>query len=412
MHNMLDAHKIKKDFPIFRQKFSGQPLVYLDSTASSQKPQAVIDAVSECYEKYYANVHRGIYQLSELASDAYEASRATVAKFIGATIREIIFTRNATESLNLIAFTWGKQNISEGDEIIITEMEHHANIVPWQQLTAEKKAKLHYWPITDEGRLDLDKLDALLNGRTKLVSLSHMSNVLGTINPVKDIIKKIRKYRSDIVISIDGAQSLPHIPVNVVDIDADFYSFSSHKMLGPAGVGVLYGKAEILESMPPFLTGGDMITKVTFEGAEWNDIPFKFEAGTPNIAGVIGLAAAINYLEDLGMDNVYQHEQDLTARVFSELLKIDGLKLFGPKDIKDRGAIFSFTLGDIHPHDLASILDEQGVAIRAGHHCAQPLHQRFGIEATGRASFYIYNTDEDIKSLIEGLKKAQELFSL
>ncbi|MCH7492048.1 cysteine desulfurase [Patescibacteria group bacterium] len=409
---MLDAHKIKKDFPIFRQKFSGQPLVYLDSTASSQKPQAVIDAVSECYEKYYANVHRGIYQLSELASDAYEASRATVAKFIGATIREIIFTRNATESLNLIAFTWGKQNISEGDEIIITEMEHHANIVPWQQLTAEKKAKLHYWPITDEGRLDLDKLDALLNGRTKLVSLSHMSNVLGTINPVKDIIKKIRKYRSDIVISIDGAQSLPHIPVNVVDIDADFYSFSSHKMLGPAGVGVLYGKAEILESMPPFLTGGDMITKVTFEGAEWNDIPFKFEAGTPNIAGVIGLAAAINYLEDLGMDNVYQHEQDLTAKVFSELLKIDGLKLFGPKDIKDRGAIFSFTLGDIHPHDLASILDEQGVAIRAGHHCAQPLHQRFGIEATGRASFYIYNTDEDIKSLIEGLKKAQELFSL
>lgn len=412
MHNMLDAHKIKKDFPIFRQKFSGQPLVYLDSTASSQKPQAVIDAVSDCYEKYYANVHRGIYQLSELASDAYEASRATVAKFIGATIREIIFTRNATESLNLIAFTWGKQNIAEGDEIIITEMEHHANIVPWQQLTAEKKAKLHYWPITDEGRLDLDKLDALLNGRTKLVSLSHMSNVLGTINPVKDIIKKIRKFRSDIVISIDGAQSLPHIPVNVVDIDADFYSFSSHKMLGPAGVGVLYGKAEILESMPPFLTGGDMITKVTFEGAEWNDIPFKFEAGTPNIAGVIGLAAAINYLEDLGMDNVYQHEQDLTARVFSELLKIDGLKLFGPKDIKDRGAIFSFTLGDIHPHDLASILDEQGVAIRAGHHCAQPLHQRFGIEATGRASFYIYNTDEDIKSLIEGLKKAQELFSL
>ncbi|MFH0804594.1 MAG: cysteine desulfurase [Patescibacteria group bacterium] len=405
--------KLKDDFPIFNQLINGKPLVYLDSTASTQKPRQVIAAVAECYEQYYANVHRGIYTLSERSSEAYEAVRQKVADFIGApSAREIIFTRNTTESINLVAYTWGRQHIHRGDAILLTEMEHHANLVPWQMLAAERRATLTFIPVTPEGRLDLDQLDGLLSKQVKLVALTHMSNVLGTVNPVKEIIRQVRKKLPGVPVLVDGAQSVPHFPVNVQKLDADFYVFSSHKMLGPAGVGVLYGRAELLEAMPPFLFGGDMIAQVTLQGATWNDLPWKFEAGTPNIAGTIGFGAAIDYLQRVGMDRVFAHEQDLTALALKELLAIPGVTILGPHEVRDRGGAVAFTVEGIHPHDLASIFDEQGIAVRAGHHCAQPLHQKFGIEASTRASFYLYSTESDVRALADGLRQAKQVFNV
>ncbi len=411
--NSRTWQKIRSEFPIFSQKINSKPLVYLDSTASTQKPRAVIDAVKIFYETYYANVHRGIYTLSEKASEAYELVRQKVADFINATsATEIIFTRNATESINLVAYSWGRQNIKRGDHIILTEMEHHANLVPWQVLAKEKGARLSFIPVSSNGRLDITHLDDLLTEQVKLVAFTHMSNVLGTINPARDIIKQVRKKAPHAVVLVDGAQSVPHFPVDMKKTDADFYVFSSHKMLGPTGVGVLYGKREILENMPPFLTGGDMISQVTLREARWNELPWKFEAGTPNIAGTIGLGAAIDYLQAIGMDRVFSHEQEITTLAIKELSSISGLTIYGPREVKDRGGAVAFSMKDIHPHDLASILDEQGVAVRAGHHCAQPLHEKLGVESTTRASFYIYNTEADVHALVVALKKAKEIFKL
>ncbi|MBI5037699.1 MAG: cysteine desulfurase [Candidatus Kerfeldbacteria bacterium] len=407
----FDPQLVKKDFPILNQP-DNPGLVYLDSTASSQKPQSVIDAMSTLYRTSYANVHRGIYQLSEKASEAYEKARATVARFIDADPAEVIFTRNATESINLVAYTWGNANLKAGDEIIITEMEHHANIVPWQQLALRTGAILKWWPVTADYRLDLADLSKLFSPKTKLVACTHMSNVLGTVNPVVEIIAAIRNFNKDIVILIDGAQSTPHLPVSMASLKPDFFAFSSHKMLGPSGMGVLYGRRELLEAMPPFLTGGDMISRVTFTEARWNELPYKFEAGTPHIAGAVGLAAAIEYLERLGMDAIAEHEHQLTEYGLRRLKEIPGLRLIGPATTDARGAIFSFMLPEVHPHDLASILDEQNIAIRAGHHCAQPLHQKLGLEATARASVYVYNTTDDIDALIVGIDKALKLFGV
>lgn len=403
--------EIKKDFPVLTQERTGKPLVFLDSGASSQKPQVVIDAIQQCYEQYYANVHRGIYQLSEQASVAYEAVRDKVRNFIGAgSTSEIIFTRNTTESINLVAYTWGRTNIGRGDEIVLTEMEHHANIVPWQQLAKERGAIIHYIPLTTEGRLDLEAFKKLLNDKTRLVAMTHMSNVLGTINPVKEMIKTVRE-QTDAVVLIDGAQSVPHFYIHVAELDADFYAFSAHKMLGPSGVGVLYGKEALLEKMQPFLTGGDMISRVTFDHAEWNDLPWKFEAGTPNIEGVIGFGAALDYLDEIGMDAVVDHEELLTQKALNALQQIEGITIYGPQDTHDRGGVISFTIGNVHPHDMASIFDEQGIAIRAGNHCAQPLHEKLGVPATARVSFYIYNTLDDIDALLVGIQKTQEIFN-
>ncbi len=400
---------IKKDFPIFN---NNPGLIFLDSGASTQKPQPVIKAVSDCYEKYYANVHRGIYQLSQRSSDAYEAVREKVAGLINTkNTQEIIFTRNTTESINLVAYTWGRQFIQPGDEIIVTEMEHHANMLPWRFLAEEKQARLRYWSIDQQGRL-ADELPKLLTKKTKLVACTHMSNVLGTINPVQDIVRQVKECNNNIVVLVDGAQSVPHFPVDVSVIGADFYVFSSHKMCGPTGVGVLYGRRELLDKMDPFLYGGDMISNVTFDKAEWNELPYKFEAGTPNIAGVIGFGAAIDYLQNVGLEAVYKHEQEITKIALEKLGGIEGLRLLGPHEPEARGAVFAFDLAGAHPHDVGSILDEEHIAVRTGHHCTQPLHQKCGLSATTRASFYLYNTLEDIDALVAGLQKVKEVFGV
>jgi len=405
--------QIKKDFPIFKQRINNNPLVYLDSAASTQKPSVVITAEKRFYEEYYANVHRGIYYLSERASEAFESAREAVRQFIGAkSTREVIFTKNATESINLVAYAWGRQHIQAGDEILLTEMEHHANLVPWQLLAQAAGAQLKFIPLDTSYRLSLDTLDQLITPKTKLLALTHMSNVLGTINPVADIIVKARSLNDKIIILVDGAQSVPHFPVDVRQLGADFYAFSSHKMLGPTGVGVLYGQEKILSAMPPFLAGGDMISEVTYQEAKWNELPWKFEAGTPNAAGVIGFGAAINYLNNIGMPTVAQYESMLTDAALVALSTIKGLRILGPGKNQDRGGVISFTVDGVHPHDLASILDEQGIAVRAGHHCAMPLHQKLGVEATSRVSFYVYNTLEDVNALQRGIIKAQEIFGL
>jgi len=402
----MKINNIKKDFPIFK---NNRGLVFLDSGASTQKPKVVIEAVKNVYEKHYANVHRGIYKLSESASDLYEQTRLKTAKFINAdSEREIVFTKNTTESINLLAFTWGRQNIKKDDVILVTEMEHHANLLPWRQLASEKKAVIQYVPVKQNGRLDMVKLDRLITRRVKLLAITHMSNVLGTINPIKKIV--VKAHKKNIKVMVDGAQAVPHFPVDVTDLDADFYAFSPHKMLAPSGVGILYAKEDVLESMKPFLTGGSMIAHVTHKEAEWNEIPFKFEAGTPNIEGVIGFGAALDYLNSIGMKNIFRHEQKITKIALNKLSKVEGLKIIGPKDAKDRGAVFAFTLDDIHPHDMATLLDEENIAIRAGHHCAQPLHQSLGVEATTRASFYIYNSEKDIDRLVIALNKIKKIF--
>ena len=406
---MFDVDKIREDFPILRQPLNGKSITYLDSGASAQKPLAVIQAMDDCYRTYYANVHRGIYQFSEKTTAAYEGARKKVARFINAqSWREVIFTRNATESINLVAYTWGRQNIRAGDTILLTEMEHHANLVPWQQLAAEKGARLAYIPVDERGYCDMATFDRLINDSVKLVAVTQMSNVLGTVTPLGHIAAKA--HENGALVLVDGAQAVPHMPTNVQAFDIDFLAFSGHKMLGPSGIGVLYGRREILQAMPPFLTGGDMIRQVTFEGAEWNELPWKFEAGTPAIVEAIGLGAAVDYLNDLGMHAIRRHEIELTTYAFDRLSQVEGIRIYGPNDPTARGGAVAFTLGDIHPHDIASILDREGIAIRAGHHCAMPLHQKLGLAATARASFYVYTDQSDIDRLAEVLDKTRELF--
>jgi cysteine desulfurase/selenocysteine lyase len=407
---MFDVDTIRQDFPVLHQQVDGKPLVYLDSGASSQKPLPVIQAMDECYRTYYANVHRGIYQLSEKTSASYEEARKKVARFINAkSWREVIFTRNTTEGINLVAYTWGRQNIKVGDTILVTEMEHHANLVPWQQLAAETGARVSYIPVDTRGYCDMATFDRLINDSVKLVAVTQMSNVLGTVTPIGEIAAKAHAVGA--LVLVDGAQAVPHMPTDVRAFDVDFLAFSGHKMLGPSGIGVLYGKREILQDMPPFLTGGDMVRQVTFEGAEWNELPWKFEAGTPAIVEAIGLGAAVDYLNSLGMPQVRRHEIELTTYAFDRLSLVEGVRIYGPPDPTARGGVVAFTLGDIHPHDLATILDREGIAIRAGHHCAMPLHEKLGLTATARASFYVYNRPSDVDRLAEVLDMARELFS-
>jgi cysteine desulfurase/selenocysteine lyase len=407
-NSFLDVRAIRQDFPILDRRVHGKKLVFLDSAASSQKPRQVIEAMDQYYRNSHANVHRGVHALSEEATDLYEAARKKVAKFIGAkSSREVIWTRNATESINLVAYSWGRTNVHEGDEILSTEMEHHANIVPWQLLAQEKGARVRYIPINDDGTLRLDALDQLLTPRTKLVAVAHMSNVLGTINPVKEIAQ--RAHAAGAICLVDGAQSVPHMPVNVQELGCDFMAFSGHKMCGPTGIGVLWGRRDLLEVMPPFMAGGEMIRRVTFDGAEWNDLPYKFEAGTPAIAEAIGMDAAVDYLSGLGMQAVQAHEQEIVAYALERLSEVPGLTLYGPTDPELHGGLTTFTLDGIHPHDLATILDAEGIAVRAGHHCAMPLHQRLGLPASTRASFYIYTLKEEIDALVEAIYHAKQI---
>ena len=407
---MLNVENIRKDFPILNQKIRGKQLVFLDSAATSQKPNHVIEAISEYYRTLNANIHRGIYFLSEESTFRYEAVRQQVSDFMGAgEARSIIFTRNTTESINIVAQAWGRKNIKEGDEILITEMEHHSNLVPWQMLAQEKGAELIYIPVTDEGLLDLSQFETLLTKRTKLMALTHVSNVLGTINDIKSITK--RAHENGTIVVVDGAQAVPHLPVNVKDLGCDFYAFSAHKMLGPTGVGILYGKPEILESMPPFLGGGEMILEVQKPYSTWKEIPWKFEAGTPNFADVIAFSEAMHYLENIGYENIRKHEQFLTEYALKQLKEIRDIILYGPKAVSQRSGVISFSFTDLHPHDIGTLLDHEGVAIRAGHHCAQVLMRKLGVPATARASFYLYNTKEEIDILVHVLGKAREYFN-
>jgi len=408
---MLDVEKIRADFPILRRQVHGKPLVYLDNAATSQKPKQVVDALVDYYTQRNANIHRGIHTLSEEATALYEGARKKTALFIGAPKPDtVIFTRNTTESVNLVCYGWGMKHLSGGDEILLTEMEHHSNLVPWQILAQKKGLKLKFIPVNAEGRLEMDRVEKLLGGRTKLVSLTLMSNVLGTINPVKEIIQLA--HAKGIPVFIDGAQGVPHLPVNVMEMNCDFLAFSSHKMLGPTGVGVLYAKEAILEEMDPFLGGGDMIKDVWFEKSTWNDLPFKFEAGTPNIADVIAFGAAIDYLQRIGMSEIRAHEEQLTRYALKALGAVKGITIYGPTDASIRGAAISFNIENVHPHDLGQILDEAGIAIRAGHHCCKPLLRKLGVVATARASFYLYNTEQEADALVAELEKAKELFSI
>ena len=407
----LDVAAIKADFPVLSQKVNGYPLVYLDSAASSQKPREVVNAILEHYRYNHSNIHRGLHTLAERSTQAYERTRTHVARFLGGVEpEEVIFTSGTTESLNLVAYAWGDLNIHEGDEIVVTEMEHHANIVPWYQLAQRKKAVLKTIPITVCGHLDLSNIDTIITPRTRVVALCHMSNVLGTINPVAEVAEIAHKKGAILV--VDGAQSTPHMVVDVRALGADFYAFSSHKMLGPTGVGVLYGRRELLEEMPPFLTGGEMIREVRFDKVTWNELPHKFEAGTPNIAGVIAFDAALCYLEKLGMPSVHWHEMELTRYAFERLAELPGLEIQGPQVVEQRGGAISFTDPIIHPHDIGTFLDSRGVAIRAGHHCAQPLMRIMGKVATARASFYVYNDKQDIDVLVESLKDMRKYFGV
>lgn len=401
---------IRQDFPILqRMVASGAPLVYLDNAASSQKPEVVIQAMDDYYRHTNANVHRGVHTLSEEATAAFEGAREKVARFIHAPhSRQVIFTRGATESINLVANAWGRANLHPGDEVLITEMEHHANIVPWQILRDQVGFTLRYVPVTDQGLLDLDALDELLSERTKLFCFVHASNVVGTINPVDYLVARARAVGAKVL--IDGAQSVPHMPVDVQTLDADFFAFSSHKMCGPTGIGVLYGKRDLLEAMPPFMGGGDMIREVTMAGSKWNSLPYKFEAGTPSIAEGIGLGAAVDYLQGIGMDWVRSHEQAITCYAYDRLSEVEGLRILGPGP-EVRGGLIAFTLEGVHPHDIAALLDRSGVAVRAGHHCAAPLHARYGVPASARASFYLYNTLAEVDVLVAALHRTQDVFA-
>src|SRR5687767_6899898 len=406
---MLDVNEIRKEFPIFqRETKPGIPLVYLDSTATSQKPLAVIHAMDNYYRRSNANIHRGVHTLAEEATAMYEQARVKIAKFINASsARELIYTRNTTESINLVAHSWARANLKAGDLVVLTEMEHHSNLVPWHMLQAERDVILEFIPVTENGLLDLEAYRALLARTPRLVSFTHMSNVLGTINPVAEIIRLA--HEAGAIVLVDGAQAVPHLKVDVQALDADFYAFSAHKMCGPTGIGALYGKSALLESMPPFLGGGDMIKEVKLRSFRANTLPHKFEAGTPAIAEAVGFGAAADYLTSLGMDNISAHEHEITEYALEKLEEVPGLKLFGPSADK-KGGVAAFTFDGIHPHDIAQILDRDGIAIRAGHHCAQPLHEKFGIPATSRASFYLYNTKDEVDMLVNGIYKVREMF--
>jgi len=401
--------RVREDFPLLRQRMHGKPLVYLDSAATSQKPQVVLDALRTYYETINANVHRGIYAIAEAATERYEAARARVAAFIGAARpEEVVFTRGTTEAINLVAYAWGRANVGPGDEILLTEMEHHSNLVPWQLLAAERHVRLRFVPFDEHGRLVLEELDRLLSERTRLVAVTHQSNVLGTINPVAEIAR--RAHRVGALVLVDGAQSVPHMPVDVRELECDFLAFSAHKMCGPTGAGVLWARYELLEAMPPFHGGGEMIMLVQLERSTYKDPPHKFEAGTPNIADCIAWATAIDYLEGLGMAAIRAHERELTAYALGQLREVEGLRLFGPERVEERGGAIAFDLAGVHPHDVAQVLDQEGIAVRAGHHCAQPLHRRLNLPATVRASLYLYNTPEDIDALVRGLETVRRLF--
>lgn len=405
----FEVERIRKDFPVLdREVRPGVPLIYLDSAATSQKPRAVIDAVTRHFEEKNANIHRGIHRLAEEATEDYENARGKVAAFINAASpKEIIFTRNATESLNLVASAWGRANLNPGDKILLTEMEHHSNLVPWYLLAEERDLELHYVPVTDEGLLDQDAYLALLERQPRVVAFSHMSNVLGTVNPAAAM--TAAAHEAGALVVIDAAQSVPHLPVDVQGIGADFLAFSGHKMCGPTGIGVLHGRRELLEAMPPYMGGGEMIKRVELGRFVPNDVPHKFEAGTPAIAEAVGLGAAVDYLEAVGIEAIHTHERNLTAYALERLEEVPGLKVYGP-EAEHKGGVASFTFDGSHPHDVAQILDDRGIAVRAGHHCAMPLHQRFELPATTRASFYLYNTTEEIDQLIEGLYRVKELF--
>jgi cysteine desulfurase / selenocysteine lyase len=402
----FDVEKIRKDFPILQRKVNGKPLVYFDNGATSQKPQQVLDAIQKYYSFQNSNIHRGVHTLSQEATQAYEDSREAVRAHINAaSTREVIFTRGTTESINLVASCYGRKFVNEGDEIIISAMEHHSNIVPWQMLCEERKAKLRVIPFNDTGELEMEEFAKLLNERTKLVAVVHVSNSLGTINPVKDIIEKAHKH--NVPVLLDGAQAVPHMQVDVQDLDVDFYCFSSHKMFGPTGIGVLYGKEKWLEEMPPYQGGGEMIKTVTLEKTTYNDLPFKFEAGTPHIEAGIVLKTAIDYINDIGLFNIAQYEEELLDYATQELLSIDGLRIIGTAQHK--ASVISFLVGNIHPYDMGTILDKLGIAVRTGHHCTQPVMDRFCIPGTARASFAFYNTKAEVDVLVEGVRKAIQM---
>ncbi len=408
---ILDVAKIRTDFPILGRSMNGKPLAFLDSAASSQKPNQVVSAITNYYQNHHANVHRGMYTLAAEATELFENTRTKIAQFIGAdSTKEIIFTRNATEAINLVAYTWGETNLKAGDEILISVMEHHANLVPWVRVCEKTGATLKTIPIDSDGRLDLSSLDTLLTAKTKLVALSRMSNVLGTINDVAPIFAAAKKLGA--VTLVDAAQSAPHIATDVKKLNCDFLVLSAHKMLGPTGVGILYGREELLNAMPPFLAGGEMIDQVTFEKVTYNELPHKFEAGTPDIAGVVAFSAAIDYLNNLGMDAVQRHEHEITSYALAKLGELPWLTIYGPRDSKNRGAAVSFTVEGIHPHDVSQFLDSAGIAVRAGHHCAQPLMKALGTDATTRASFYIYNTNEEVDRLCKALIDLRSFFKL
>ena len=407
--NNIDTDKIRLDFPALSREIKpGIPLIYLDSTATSQKPSVVLNAMDVYYRRSNANIHRGIHTLAEESTAAYEEARNKVKLFIHAqSAKSIVFTRNTTEAINMVAQTWARVNLKQGDVVVLTEMEHHSNLVPWQILAAELNLKLEFIPVTEDGRLDLVEYQSLLQLEPRLVAFSHMSNVLGTVNPAKEIIESAHEIGA--VTLVDAAQSVPHLPVDVSDLDADFLAFSGHKMCGPTGIGVLYGKTELLKSMPPFMGGGDMIKRVELRSFVPNSIPHKFEAGTPAIAEAIGLGAAIDYLDGIGMDAIEAYEHEIISYAMNRLEEIPGLQIFGPQS-QYKGGVASFTLDDIHPHDVAQVLDTFGIAVRAGHHCAMPLHDKFNIPATTRASFYLYNTKAEADRLVDGLYHVKDLF--
>ncbi len=408
---VLDSLSLRADFPILAQEMHGKPLAYLDSAASSQRPRQVVEAMDQFYQARYANIHRGVYVLSEEATAAYEQARSKVAAFINApSPRSVIFTRNTTEAINLVAYSWGRDNIGAGDRIIATEMEHHSNLVPWQMLAQATGAELAFIPITDEGYLDLDALDGLLQENVKLVTFAHVSNVLGTVNPVEEVIARVRKLAPQAKVLVDTAQGVPHLPVDVTAWDCDFLAFSGHKMCGPTGVGVLYGRQELLDSMPPFLTGGGMIRRVELTHSTWDEVPARFEAGTPAIVEAVGLGAAVDYLNAVGIEAIAAHERELAAYALERMSAVPGVHIVGPP-AEHRCGLVSFTVDRVHPHDMAQILDWEGVAVRAGHHCAQPLHRKLGLTATTRASFYLYTLKEEVDRLVAGIEKAIRQFS-
>jgi len=404
----LDVAAVRRDFPILDQRVDGKPLVYLDNAASSQKPRQVIDAISAYYLRDHANVHRGVHELARRATEAYESSRERVARWLNADSHELVWTRGTSEALNLVAFSVGQARVGPGDEIVISEMEHHSNLVPWQLLVERKGARLRYVGLTEDGHLDLDQLAALLGARTRVVSLPHVSNALGTINPVREIGALVRE-RSDAVYILDGAQGAPHLPVDVRDTGCDFYAFSGHKMCGPTGMGALWGRKSLLEEMPPYQGGGEMIERVYHDHSTWAEVPHKFEAGTPNIAGAVGMAAAVDYLEGVGLDAIHEHEMSLTSVALAGLSGVEGLRILGPPNPAERAGVVPFVIEGTSAQDLATILDAQGIAVRAGHHCAQLVVDRFGLTATTRASFYLYNTVQEVERLVDGVETARRI---